>query len=411
MSFAGSAGAAAGAFIGDNERKAQQQRDQQIALQEASLGQQAKQANMADSRYREGLMLQERARRENLGFEKEQLQDKRSMFNMQAKRQEAVDAEAARQFDITSQRAGAQEERLGKATEFDMEMKRKSSEWDNVLNEEKRKKFELEYGEFKKIADEANLARENKAKMLESWTAKLIKLALENGPVAPEALEAFNKATGGTLQQVYPDGLGGVAVKRLVKDPQSGQQVIADVLIDPDMVKTVKKSMGVSDPSDESMAGLQAKNDMALQREKVRAEASADRYNSQAEARGMSTIDRIKAKQISDLMTEKMGDLGLMKDVLKSPKTSEKEKQQAQEDYNSLSKEIEDLDLQLTDMRNSYGSGSTASQKPSAQPAQQAQKPVTAPGTEGTFRDPKSGRMFRGKKNKDGTIELIGWLK
>jgi hypothetical protein len=410
MSFTGSAGAAAGAFIGDNERKAQQQRDQQLALQAASLNQQAQQSEMADRRYREGLGLQENARKENLEFEKTQLQEKRSMFNTQTERQKAADAESTRQFDITNKRAVAQEERLKKSTDFEMEMKRKSSEWDNVLNEEKRKKFELEYGEFKKIADEANLARENKAKTLESWTGKLIKMALEGGPVAPEALEVFNKETGGTIQQAYPDGLGGVVVKKLTKDPQSGQQVLADVRIDPDMVKTVKKSLGMADASDESMFALQSKNDMALQREEVRAKASADRYNSQAEARGMSTVDRISAKQISDLMTEKMGDLSMLEEVLKNPKENAASKKQAQEEYNSLSKEIEGLDLKLTDMRNSYGNGSASSQKSSAQPAQQSQKPAAPVGTEGTFRDPKSGRMFRGRRTKDG-IELIGWLK
>jgi hypothetical protein len=258
-------GIGAGAFEGDNERKQQQQRDAQLGLQAASLQQQGRQADMADSRARMGMALDQQNRRAEMALGQQRLGEEARRFDIGNQRGDRLQAEQTRQFDTTEQRQMQEEQRRAQDSQFDQEQTLRRNDWEEVENEQKRQKFEAEYAEFKKVADEGNRMRQERASMLESWTGKLVKMALDGGPVAPEALEAFNKATGGTVQQAYPDGLGGVIVKRLVKDPQSGQDVLADVPIDPDAVRMIKKSLGMTDVSDPIKNAYMSDRGQALQ--------------------------------------------------------------------------------------------------------------------------------------------------
>lgn len=313
MSFSGSAGAAAGAFEGDNERKQQAQRDQQLALQAQSLAQQQQQANMQDSRQRQSMFLGEKARKEDAQY------------------RQTADAENTRRFGVSTdlQRkqmdqsryiseknlglAERQQNSLDQDRAFDQKQTLRSNDWNDVLNQQKKERADAEYQNYMKLANEADAKRKAKGDLLMTEQASMIRLALEKQFVAPEVIEEFNKRTGNTVQQIFADGNGGVVFKRLVKDPQTGQQVLADIIADPDTIKTVKESMGMTDVSDPIKNAYYSDRGQALESKNAGKMAEADKVQYNA-------LARLLASQTEKYDTEGAAQtFALMNKIIPSP--------------------------------------------------------------------------------------------
>jgi hypothetical protein len=243
-------GIAAGAFEGDNARKEQAQRDQQLALQAQSLAQQQQQASMADSRARMGMAMDQQNRKAELAFGKERMGEQSRQFDAGLGMDQQRQAEQRRQFDTSTQMQTQEQQRRAQNDQFGQEQALRQNDWEDVLKTQKVKQFETEYAEIKRLATEAEEKRKAKGQMLQSWQGKMIRLALENQVVPPEVIERFNKETGNTVAQVFSDGNGGVTFKRIVKDPQTGQEMLKDIYADPDYVTTIKGEIGLATSSD-----------------------------------------------------------------------------------------------------------------------------------------------------------------
>jgi len=77
----GGLGIAAGAFEGDNARKEQAQRDQQLALQAQAQALQAQQAKMVDDRAREGMSLDQKNRQAEMEFNQQRMGEQARQFD------------------------------------------------------------------------------------------------------------------------------------------------------------------------------------------------------------------------------------------------------------------------------------------------------------------------------------------
>lgn len=376
MSFTGSAGAAAGAFEGDNERKQQAQRDQQLALQAQSLAQQQQQANMQDSRQRETTFLNERARQEemkrNIGNDAESTRRFGLTFDQQKQEREANQGLAQKNLGLRERELASMEQNRG----FDQAQTLRSNDWNDVLNQQKKERADAEYQNYTKLTNEAEQKRKAKGDFLMTEQASMIRLALEKQHVDPVVIEEFNKRTGNTVQQIFADGNGGVIFKRLVKDPQTGQQVLTDILADPDTIKTVKESMGMTDVSDPIKNAYYSDRGQALESKNVGKMAESDKVQYNA-------LARLLASQTEKYDTEGAAQtFALMNKIIPSPNAK---------------------DQQGSDQQQQPKQGALQS----ALPSSQKQQNVGQMQSDVEIRTLKDGRKVRVRRLPNGTYQIV----
>ena len=179
----GGLGIAAGAFEGDNARKEQAQRDQQLALQAQAQALQAQQAKMVDDRAREGMALDQKNREAEMALNQQRMGEQVRQFDAGLGVDQKKQKEQVRQFDAGLQMQEQEQQRRAQAEQFGQEQATKQSDWADILNSQKVKEADLQYQELLKLRDEEEKQRLQRDQVAKSAVGQMIRAAYEGGGV------------------------------------------------------------------------------------------------------------------------------------------------------------------------------------------------------------------------------------
>ncbi|MDX9860929.1 MAG: hypothetical protein RBS99_08415 [Rhodospirillales bacterium] len=283
-------GAGAGAFEGDNAR----------AQRAAQAAQRAEQARQFDAQ------LQQR-QAENKQAAAERAQNREDTLNMRAedrdwRQQESqrMQSNADRQFGL---QAGGQE--------FSQQRAEKQDEWTKALNEQNmaRQKQEMEFAttkfeQWKTLADQEREELSQRKLLGQTGMASLMRLAQENGGVAPlRAVQAVGKDLGLDLEGAFFAEDGQFVVNAFSQD-QQGRRVAVPNFFTPAVQAQMMRSMpGIfgeaAAKAVESSATDKREHAQAMERDKLRYDSYAERKPTV-----VSAGDKAKLGALSDELKE-----------------------------------------------------------------------------------------------------------
>lgn len=227
-------GIAAGAFEGDNARKEQAQRDQQLALQAQSLAQQQQQANMQDSRARMGMALEQQNRQGAFAADQRRLDEQRRQFDLGLGLDQQKQGEQRRQFDAGLQMQGQEQQRRAQMDAFGQSQALRQNDWEDVLNSVKVRDADMQYQEILKLRDEEEKQRQQRDQVAKSSVGQMIRAAYEGGGVpgknflSQSQMDYFRKSDprfAGLQSVTWGDDGQGNKVLQMVHQGQDGQPV------------------------------------------------------------------------------------------------------------------------------------------------------------------------------------------
>jgi len=254
-------GAGAGAFEGDQERARQ-------AEARARINQQSRQFN-ASLRQRQA---------ENKQAAAERAQNREDTLNMRAKDRDWRQQESQRMQSNADRQFGLQ----AKGQEFSQQRAEKQDEWTKALNEQNmaRQKQEMEFAaakfnQWKTLADQEREELNQRKLLGQTGMASLMRLALDNGGVAPlKAVQAVGQELGLELEGAFFDN-DGVFVVNAFKQDEQGRKVVVPNFFPPAIQAQMMRAMpGIFGESAakylETSVADKREHAQAMERDKVR---------------------------------------------------------------------------------------------------------------------------------------------
>jgi len=304
-------GIAAGAFEGDNARKEQAQRDQQLALQAQAQALQAQQAKMADDRAREAMALDEENRKAERAFNQQRMGEQARQFDAGLGVDQIKQKEQVRQFDAGLKMQTQEQQRRAQSDQFGQQQATKQSDWADILNSQKVKEADMQYQELLKLRDEEEKQRQQRDQVAKSAVGQMIRAAYEGGGVpgknflSASQMEYFRKSDPrfqGLQSVTWGDDGKGNKVLQMTHQGQDGQPVS-------EVITPEQQFLALSSIYGEKMAnGIFGRTDKAAYNEYL-----GDRGGSIAskDSRSMSKIDELNYAALAKQNAELGGDPAL----------------------------------------------------------------------------------------------------
>jgi hypothetical protein len=279
-------GAGAGAFEGDQERARQ-------AEARARINQQSRQFN-ASLRQRQA---------ENKQAAAERAQNREDTLNMRAEDRDWRQQESQRTQSNADKQFGLQ----AKGQEFTQKRTAEQDEWAKALNEQEmaRKKQEMEFAtskfeQWKTLADQEREELSRRKLLGQTGMASLMRLAQENGGVAPlRSVQAVGKDLGLDLEGAFFAEDGQFVVNAFSQD-QQGRRVAVPNFFTPAVQAQMMRSMpGIfgeeAAKAVESSVTDKREHGQAMERDKLRYDSYLQRSDARAES-GAKLGEGAKAK-------------------------------------------------------------------------------------------------------------------